>query len=680
MKFFKLSNIVTFISLLIVSLFPLGTLFHFYKKHLKKEEQAVLYSYSLMAQKSVNAYLKTLFSSIQSLQMSLQKLHNFQQNRGHWDQHLLSLMYNNPLIQELGITVDSGQYALMMKARKNTTGFRSFLAQPHLKDKDITEIVYDAKGHKESSHSYTIPEDYFSSVKFFAQEFDLVLGKTSESMTLLVQKDLKPHWNLSVSSSEGLALAYPLREDRCLLGTLFVHFDFHQLTKEIRQLIENAKFIDIFIYDQNHTVLFAPREKHIYIKDEQGKQVLPNMSDLDVPSLQQAMDSYDQSADSGESFFSIDTKNKAFLFSGLDKDLNTQWTFVATLSDHFLHNRWIRLWKLIIIATLFMVLSATAVTGAVNAKMSLFIRQIGHSLTQSLSGERIQPINSSFQEIRDVEQSIKKINRGLVMLKKIIPQRWLTDIFNQEEPSLISQQESLSIVYCTLCNFLDISHHLSPEQLRQYICQYLGDITHIINCSGGKVDQYIGESLQSSHNHQLQEAEACQAALKCLLHLDTALNPSFKELDFPRADLRLGISQGPGISGYVGSDEQMKYTVLGYCVTRGKVLADLNTVYGTRILVDETIQTKVEQEYIVRPIDRVSINGTQNMIYELLGRYGDKHLDIYQGYLAELTRSAWQAYQDQNWKEAKQKYTKVLSEFPQDLVAPLFIQRCSKKK
>jgi class 3 adenylate cyclase len=683
MRLFRLSNTIVIILISLLSFAPLGLFFYINNKNSVKEKEFLLKSYSMTVKNSLDSYLKNIFSKIRSLEISLGTLKKFDHHRFFWDQKLLSLMYGTPLIKGSGMVVGEQKYDLIVKPHANPKGFRSFLAQPHLKEQEITEILYNQKGHKEATHSYKIPENYFSSLQFFSKEFELILGDTAQEMASLVQKDLKPHWSspsLMSSSSGVIFLAYPLRKESCLLGTLFLSFDFSEFTKEIRQLIGKTHGMDVLIYDGNNKIIFSSDSKNIYTKDNQGKEAPRTIKNLKIPNLHKAIKIYTKnpgSFNTGDS--PIYVKNKTFLFSNFSSDLNTQWTLVTSFPTHFYQNQTSYLVWIIGIGTAFFGALVISIFIFLNRKMYGWLRQIASSLTQSLSGKSIEPISTSFKEFQEVTDSIKTVNRGLVMLRKFIPDRWLSKVFDEKAPQLISERESLTITYCTLSNFSEISHHLSPEQLTQYVCHYLGDIATIIDQEGGSVDQYIGESLQASCSQDAQEISACHAALKCLLHLDTVLNPALKSSDFPEADLRWGLSQGYGILGYVGSDKKMQYTVLGYCVTQSKFLADLNSIYGTRILLDDTIKLKVAQEFIVRPIDQININGQQTMIYELLGRYGDKHLDIYQGYLAQLTESAWQAYTDQHWKEAGKLYEKILAEFPEDSVASLFIERCSKK-
>jgi adenylate cyclase len=128
----------------------------------------------------------------------------------------------------------------------------------------------------------------------------------------------------------------------------------------------------------------------------------------------------------------------------------------------------------------------------------------------------------------------------------------------------------------------------------------------------------------------------------------------------------------------------MSYTVMGDAVNLTSSLEDINKQYGTQITVSHAIFREVGERLHLRPVNEVNVKGrrTTLQIYELLGVVDvnntntalETSADVIEQ--CKLTKHAYQAFHDKQWKEAALRYETILAHFPNDALALSMLQRC----
>ena len=134
------------------------------------------------------------------------------------------------------------------------------------------------------------------------------------------------------------------------------------------------------------------------------------------------------------------------------------------------------------------------------------------------------------------------------------------------------------------------------------------------------------------------------------------------------------------IAGNIGTPERMNYTIIGDPVNEASRLQQVNRIYHTSILISEEVYKKIGQQFLVRPLDIVSVKGKKQLIkiYELVSKYGQESEiapSSDQIELCDLFTQAYGAYSSGNLKEAKNLFESVHQKFPNDFPTQLYLER-----
>jgi adenylate cyclase len=166
------------------------------------------------------------------------------------------------------------------------------------------------------------------------------------------------------------------------------------------------------------------------------------------------------------------------------------------------------------------------------------------------------------------------------------------------------QQELTLMFIQTIPNYL-------PKQ-EESISDINNSILHLITRSvldkGGVVDSFIGTDvfafwgIDGNPGHE-------ERAARCALDIVARINkPSAN--GFPSIKTRIGINTGTVLIGNTGSENRMKFTVLGDAVNLASGLTSLCASYpGVHVLMTEFTQSRLGESFRQKNVGRINVKG-----------------------------------------------------------------------
>ena len=138
---------------------------------------------------------------------------------------------------------------------------------------------------------------------------------------------------------------------------------------------------------------------------------------------------------------------------------------------------------------------------------------------------------------------------------------------------------------------------------------------------GDAIIAFFGEPV-SYPNHALRAVRAAVDMRKALEELKTR----WESAGTPRPNLEMGIGihSGEVFVGLLGSAQRINYTDLGDAANLASRLQDLTKTYQWPILISESTQRQVQEEFESEFVDSVLVKGKSEPVdtYKLTGRRG----------------------------------------------------------
>ena len=295
--------------------------------------------------------------------------------------------------------------------------------------------------------------------------------------------------------------------------------------------------------------------------------------------------------------------------------------------------------------------------------------------------DEIGQLSAAFN--RMVEQ-LRRNERIRETFGRYIDPRVVEGLIDRPGVATEGQRRLMTVMFCDMKGFTSMSEGMTPQGLVKVMNCYLTMMSEPIRERRGVIDKYIGDAIMAYWGPPFSE-EADQTRLACLAAIDMVdrvpkLRKQLPELLGVRVipaecDVRIGIATGEVLTGSIGSELMMSFTVMGDAVNLASRLEAVNKVYGCRILVSEATAATVGTELELREIDRLAVVGqsTPQAVFEVMGKHGE--LSKQQQLLRSRYSDGLAAYRAGRWEDARNAFDAALEVFPGDGPSLILLSR-----
>ena len=260
----------------------------------------------------------------------------------------------------------------------------------------------------------------------------------------------------------------------------------------------------------------------------------------------------------------------------------------------------------------------------------------------------------------------------------------------KQAPKLGGVEGHHTAFFSDIQNFSTFSEALEPTRMVALMNEYLTVMSQVILDNEGTLDKYIGDAIVAFYgapapveNH---EKKSCTTALLMEDALEDLRQKWRRENDWPdivySMQHRIGLNCGKMVTGNMGSEMRMNYTMMGDTVNLAARLESSAKQYGVYNFVGENIYEETKDEFIFRFLDFVQVKG-KNIpvkVYELVS--AKDNADNHTVNLIKVFEEGLDHYYQQQWDKALAHFKKaegMEDHFTSRNTTPsaVFIERCT---
>lgn len=229
--------------------------------------------------------------------------------------------------------------------------------------------------------------------------------------------------------------------------------------------------------------------------------------------------------------------------------------------------------------------------------------------------------------------------------------------------SMEGESRELTVLFSDVRGFTTISESLQPNELREYINEYLTVMSEIIRAHRGTLDKYIGDAIMAFWGAPIADPEHAKLATQAAIAMQeeaVRLNERFAARGWPKLAIGVGVNTGQMRVGDMGSKIRRAYTVMGDAVNLGSRLEGITKTYGVGVIVGPHTKTAFPN-MTFQELDAVKVKG-KNEPVSIFAPIGEANqLDVSVVDSLEKWRDMLQAFRAQNWLQARSLLNEIQS-------------------
>jgi adenylate cyclase len=235
-------------------------------------------------------------------------------------------------------------------------------------------------------------------------------------------------------------------------------------------------------------------------------------------------------------------------------------------------------------------------------------------------------------EIGILSYSFNSMSRGLLSFEKFT-NKSLANLARSGKLVTGGVDRKATMFFSDIRGFTAISEKLKPDEIVEFLNDYLDRMVACVNATGGVVDKFIGDAVmahwgavESSGNLKRDALNCVKAALMMRASL-RSFNAGRGGDKKPVIKIGCGINSGSLVAGQIGSDQRLEYTVIGDTVSFADRVETFNKPFGTEILISESTWKLCGEFLITEEMPSVMEKGRRVRVFAVINTEDPDEVD-----------------------------------------------------
>jgi adenylate cyclase len=240
--------------------------------------------------------------------------------------------------------------------------------------------------------------------------------------------------------------------------------------------------------------------------------------------------------------------------------------------------------------------------------------------------------------------------------------------------------KDVTILFSDLRGFTAMTGKTDSRALVAQLNEYFTEMVDCINRNDGSVHKFIGDAIMAAWG-DITSAGAQQETIKSL-RAGLAMGQALKKLNTlwesqgrAKLGMGIGINFGNVVVGDIGAPQRHEFTVIGDAVNVASRLEGANKLFGTEILVGESVHSLASEFFVFRELGLVKLAGKDKgaPLYELVAEIGRENESRYPADWLKVYHEAYRSLRSRRYDVAIRLFEACLREIPGDVACGTYL-------
>lgn len=213
-------------------------------------------------------------------------------------------------------------------------------------------------------------------------------------------------------------------------------------------------------------------------------------------------------------------------------------------------------------------------------------------------------------------EDLSSINKVKSTFKKYVSENIVEELLhNDTSLELGGTQSEVCVLFCDIRGFTALSEKMKPSEVVYLLNNYFEAMIDVVFANNGTLDKIIGDELMVLYGVPLKRDDDAERAVLSAQQMFSSLVRFNRQMEIeglPTLDIGIGINYGKVVSGNIGSEKQMNYTVIGDAVNLAARLC--SHAKAGEIVISESVFSQLQNATGFDEQSPIRVKGKENEI------------------------------------------------------------------
>lgn len=212
--------------------------------------------------------------------------------------------------------------------------------------------------------------------------------------------------------------------------------------------------------------------------------------------------------------------------------------------------------------------------------------------------------------------------KQMIQLSRFFSKSVVGEIFKKGKLRLGGEKKEVAVMFVDLKGFTALSEGMQPEDVVTLLNRFFSRMIPIIFKYKGTLDKLLGDGIMAVFGTPIEDNKSCLNAVKTALEMFSSLSDlnTALEKEGRFLEMTVGINYGELVSGFMGSEEHLNYTVIGDTVNAAQRIQSM--AGSSQILLSEAVYKQIAGHLSelnnfsgIRKLDAVKLKGKEKKVH-----------------------------------------------------------------